>query len=471
MSIPVRLDPIYRGAPTSGALRTLREFHKDQGPFESYILPVSGNMAVAETLVEESVSPLSIICSDSNIYGAMIGYLCDTSKSPDELEFTPISPELETLLLGLPNDGSDAAECARISVALKWCQLAGTNDFMKWQRIDYEGHSAKYFDVYYKAFEAMHHKLNGMSFNLTHPHILLNKYRGDTSAFIWFQQPVSAKTFDPKGLYKWALPSIPKWNPKATTALLGSLADSAATVLTVVSETGDYKGIPGGEWERIYVDDKLKGNKRTYVLSTRKSSVRVMMKRKHAEVPDGMPATYDDHEITAESKVEFIKVRPEVSLYFYDLFVRELGAVKAETYYVFCIDGQVAGALGFFRREYVVKRNPKLYETFGLNITSQRYARLGRLLMKAMCSQEFITQFEIETNPDKLMLPPLTSLRTTCLTKYPEAKKNRGILKLTERKQLENGRYYLIYDTAIHQITIQEVLDEWILKHSGYGRK
>ena len=89
--------------------------------------------------------------------------------------------------------------------------------------------------------------------------------------------------------------------------------------------------------------------------------------------------------------------------------------------------------------------------------------------MMTITCQEFMDEFIFDVNPSLMPTKPLY-IQTTCLTKYPEAKKNRGILKLIGREQLPNGRYHLVYRTPIHQKTYAQVVQEWVTKHAKYGR-
>ncbi len=297
---------------------------------------------------------------------------------------------------------------------------------------------------------------------------------GSASTFILYGPPGYtagySKMFASHEAFTWLEPDIPELVIKDIGPFIAGLASCKANVMIFATEGHAIEALPEGDWTSIYVELNSKTMKRTYLTTNKPSNVGVAKRHKFRTPPGNIPPVYDDHEITEDSVVSFVKTDMDTSLYFYDLFVRDLGMVKAEAYYLFCVDGQVAGACGFDVRTYLTTRQPRLYETFGLSITSERYARMGRLLMAGLCSQEFVTQFTSQHCAKDLLLPPIQELQTTCLTKYHEAKKNRGLLKLVKREKMPNGRFHLVYRTPIHQTTFKDVMAAWLKKHAKYGR-
>ena len=477
MAETYQLDPLLKGGHTMGSLRALKAFlGENEGTFEKFVVPCAGNFAAVQTIVNAGIDPNKISCSDISIYSSVIGYVCDPSKKVSELEFQALAPTLVELLTQGPtiDVSEDVAEGARILYAVKWCQLQSDKEYIRYQQLELQESAIQIMNAYASTLHSLEALLGGLSYEIrdAHPHIQAEVEKAST--LLLYRPPgYSAgypKLFASGGAFKWNEPSFPPIKAKEVGPFVAALTNASACALLYIPEGAAYDDLPAAQWAALYAELNAKTMKRTYLLSNRESQVSVTNRRKFRREPENIPPVYDDHEITEDCKISFVKTDMDTSLYFYDLFVRDLGMVKAEVYYVFCIDGQVAGALGFDIRTYITTRQPRLYETFGLSIMSERYARIGRLLMAAMCSQEFVSQFMRDNCGKDLLLPPLEEIQTTCLTKYHEAKKNRGILKLVGREEMDNGRFHLVYRTPVHKTDFKECLAAWLKKHAGYGR-
>lgn len=472
-----KLDPIFRGGITSGALRAFESFLAEQEDrFDRYVIPAAGNMTAAQGIADHGIDPDKIHCSDISIYTSVLGYVCDPEKNVSDLGFQVLEPVLLALLIKGPTIecSEDVREGARILYAIKWCQLQGTTTYIEHLRKEVELGAGLILNAYAATLTELHTKLKGMHYEMRDAHPHMTEARDEEKTLIIYGPPGYgggySKMFASHGAFTWNEPAIPELVIKDIGPFIGGLVDAKATAMIFATEGHAIDDRPEGSWASIYVELNSKTMMRTYLLSNKASDVLVAKRRKFQVTPANVPAVYDDHEITEDCEISFVKTTLDMSLYFYDLFVRDLGMVKAEAYYLFCLDGQVAGACGFDVRTYLTTRQPRLYETFGLSITSEKYARMGRLLMAALCSQQFVTQFTQEHCAKDLLLPPIQEIQTTCLTKYHEAKKNRGILKLIKREKMPNGRFHLIYRTPVHQTTFKEVVAAWLKKHAKYGR-
>lgn len=466
-------DPIFKGITSSGARKSVKRILDERGDtIDRYVVPCVGQFTIPEALVNGGVDPSRIQASDITLFSSTLGYLADPTRKIDDLKFEILSEDAKELVAGFPQD-NDPQKAAVIMMVMKWAQMSGEKDYIVWQRREFLHQRQQIFAKYVETMQTFAQKMGGMSYEIQDAFAVIDEAAEDEKAFIWFNPPGYSggyeKMFDPKGHFVWPVPMIPELDPKKAGEYLDKLPAKKALVCVFATEGHALKEIPEG-WLKHYTELNEKTKKRTYVLINDKLKYGVLNRRKFYKIPKKLMPVYDDHEITSESKVQLIKTDRDTALYYYDLFVRELGMVNAEVFYLFCVDGRVAGTCGFHRSEWIMKRSPILYETFGLSITCQRYARIGRLLMMAITCQEFLDEFILDVNPS-LMATTITDLQTTCLTKYPEAKKNRGILKLIHREQLPNGRYHLVYKTPIHQRGYQECLDEWMKKHSTFGRK
>ena len=459
---------------SSGASRALIAFLEEKSDeFDKYVVPSVGNYTVAQAIVNRGIDPGKIHCSDTNLYSAVLGYLFDPTKTIDDLGFKALDSVLVALLTMGPTDGDDPEiiAAARILYALKWCQLQGTTAYIRGVLLEVEEAAGAIMNAYASTLTQLQALLGGLHFELQGAHDHIPDATGNERALIVFNTTQYGKVVPATAAFTWDRPAgvdlaqdeqkeIPVANAAACMLIYGTEGGSSVEDLFLMEG-----------WEAMYAELNVKKMTSTYFMSNRPSEVGMANRRKLRKVPGDLPPVYDDHEINAETEIGFARVDRDTALYFYDLFVKDLGMVDAEVFYLFCIDGQVAGALGLDSNHYRMRRIPKTYQTFGLSLTSERYARIGRLLIAGLCSRQFIDQFRVEHCPKDLMLPEIAEIQTTCLTKYHEAKKNRGLMKLISREKLPNGRFQLIYRTAVHETTYTDVVAKWLTKHADFKRK
>ncbi len=466
-------DPIFKGITSSGARKSLKQILDERGgSLNRYLIPCAGQFTVAESLVNGGVSPDKIYASDITLFSSALGYLADPDKKIAELKFEVLSEDGKGLLAGLSTD-NDVQLVAQIMMVLKWSQMYSEKDYSQWQKREYFSQRKLIFEKYVSSLKNFYDRMAGMKYEIRDAFKVIDESCASSDTFIWFNPPGYSggygKLFNPRGHYIWNDPLITELDPKKAETYINTLLTKPALICVYATEGHALKEVLDG-WYKHYTELNVKTKKRTYVLLNEKFGEGVLNRRKFHSPPKRLLPVFDDHEITAESKISLVKTDRDTALYYYDLFVRELGMVDAQVFYLFCVDGQVAGTCGFHRQEWIVKRTPIVYETFGLSITCERYARMGRLLMMSITCQEFIDEFVVDVDTS-LMPTPLTHLKTMCLTKYPEAKKNRGILKLIHREQMPNGRYYLVYLTPIWQRGYKDCLNLWLQKHAEYRRK
>ena len=469
-----KLDPIFKGGISSGAARALLAFLEEKDAFDAYVIPSVGNYTAAQIIVQSGVDPDKVFCSDTNLYSAVLGHLFDPTLMIDDLGFKALDPVLVALLTKSPalEYGDQIIAAARILYALKWCQLSGTSAYTRGLRAEVEHGVETILNAYAHTLTTLVSLLGGLHYETRAPYDHIPDATGDPAALIVFNSTHYGRVTPKTEAFTWSRPPGIELKEKETKEV--QIGDAHACILLYGTEgnvINDLAEAETGGWEAMYAELNVKKMTRTYFLCNRESRVAMANRRKLRTVPENLPPIYDDHEITAETEIGFVKVDRDTALYFYDLFVKELGMVDAEVFYLFCIDGQVAGALGLDSNHYRMRRIPKIYQTFVLSLTSERYARLGRLLIAGICSQQFIDQFAGEHCPKDLMLPPIAEIQTTCLTKFHEAKKNRGLMKLISREKLDNGRFQLIYRTKVHPTTYRDVVATWFKKHVNFKRK
>jgi hypothetical protein len=179
----------------------------------------------------------------------------------------------------------------------------------------------------------------------------------------------------------WNAPATPQFEPKRFEEVLARLETRPGPSL-IYRSFPELPQVPQN-WQLVY-SHPTKIRRFNCVLSTRGLPSRA------EQVVDAKPQlfpVYDEHEITAHSKVEVVKVDAQTGLYYRDLFVHRLGAkVVARIYFLILIDGQVTTAFGLSDDKAALFKSDYINETFGITRTSMQYHRLGKLFMLLLTS-------------------------------------------------------------------------------------
>jgi len=170
-----------------------------------------------------------------------------------------------------------------------------------------------------------------------------------------------------------------------------------------------------------------------------------------------------DYEITENSKIEFMKVEPQYCQYYRAIWTHNFVGGSAQINIVLLIDRYVAGVFGYQLAigSQVLK---DLLIMYGIAVPHQSY-RLGRLLTMIACNLQtlkvVLTDYQITR---------LHGISTTQLTKYPESKEMRGLMKLVDKEKGKLG-YKLTYKSEIQERTKEETLKLWFKKEETWKKE
>lgn len=473
-------DPIFRGQSTGGvrkAYRILIETKWDREKCDHFLFPCVASFGMAETAIKAGVDPKICQTSDISLYSSVLGYVFDPTKDPRDLDVTIDCDELNEILHDL-SEGSDEEYAAKLLMAIQLTQMESDRDWRVWQRREMVSQKEAVHAQMVAGLTKMNAGIGGLSYEVRDAIEHISEYKDDPRAWIWYNPPMFkgdyAQMFDTKGRYTWGTqPDIAQLYLETTADFVDELLDSPIVCTLGAENWYPIDSFQAGRWYKVYggLHNKLKRkvflciNKPEYV------DQKPMVERpKMKKLPAHVPPVYDDHEITQKSKIELLFTDETTALYFYDLFIKELGMTSADSYYLFLIDKQVAGVVGLQLSNFIVQRVPTVYEIFGICMTASKYLRLSRLRTKLLTCREFGDQIKREGITDNLMLPQLETYQYACQSKYPTNMQSRGIAKLKDRKKLKNGRWHLKYHTPFHQMPPKEVLKQWLHKHAKHQR-
>lgn len=245
------------------------------------------------------------------------------------------------------------------------------------------------------------------------------------------------------------------FDPAETGPFLQALGPCDELVLACVS--GD-KHIPDG-WVRLLAAET--SGSVDYVIANRDPGGRHVKTRRRPGSGSVWPLYADEHEIRPDSEVGMVCVDKDTALHYRDLLVHRLaGTTVSERYYLFLIDGRVVSVFGMHFRDQVTGKTAYCAETFGITITSQRYERLGKLLMLCLTSTDMLA-FLLHTSPTMLQRNPPLGLQTSSPTLRHEGKSDRGVMRLVSREPRPGGGFHLVYRTEWRAESWPQVMARW----------
>ena len=166
-----------------------------------------------------------------------------------------------------------------------------------------------------------------------------------------------------------------------------------------------------------------------------------------------------DYEITEKSKVQIISIKAAEAQYYRQLWTHNFVGSSATFNRAVLIDGMVSGVFGISKMQAT-----SLFIWYVMKVPHPTY-RLGRLLYMLAQNHCFT-----ETLLDDLEREKVTKVRTAMLTKFPENKEVRGIMKLVHRQKDKNNGFKQTCEAELTDRTEQETLEEWLRRERQWQK-
>jgi len=180
-----------------------------------------------------------------------------------------------------------------------------------------------------------------------------------------------------------------------------------------------------------------------------------------------------DYEVQKDSEIEIKQVKEGIMRYYASVLANKFVGYGGGSYYVFTIDGYVAGVFGLmiplssrFSSNKTGEKSVWISLAFSAKNKNWRIIRLNTYLscIKSLSSHLLLGVLKSE----------IKTISTTMFTNQPISMCHRGIMKLVERKdchEKEKGKYCLVYSKELDDRTLQQVFAEWHEKEIKYREK
>ena len=159
-----------------------------------------------------------------------------------------------------------------------------------------------------------------------------------------------------------------------------------------------------------------------------------------------------DYEISEKSKLQIVKVQGATAQYYRQLWTHNFVGSQATFNFALLIDGLVAAVFGISKMAA-----DSVFVWYVMKVPHKTY-RLGRLCYMLAQNKGFV-----DTLLDNIDREKVKKMRTAMLTKHPENKEVRGIMKMVNRQKDPQNGYKLTYEAELNDTrTEADTLKEWL---------
>ena len=405
--------------------------------YTRFVEPCAGTFAMANLAVQNGFKPEQIETSDVSMMPTVLGYAI-TDQPLDGLEIHAQGFSDEELL--------DPATALYAQLYLRTSKSAG-NEYFHNIMEDLRYRRAEHIESIRRQIETVRNLLHGMSYRPMDMWEHLKEVMDDPHAIIIANPPTYfsgyEKFYDTQGKMTWKEPDYKLFDPETGHAQLFEMMKDAKALLLCYQEKrpGEYIG------DAVYARAGTRADLNAYITSNRGDEAAALANGKKIKRPsESKMEPLDcsmlplDYEITEESRVQIIPIKAMNAQYYRSLWTHNFVGSAATFNRALLIDGYVAGVFGISK-------------------------------MQAESVFVWYVMKVPHTLLDSLEREKVVKIRTAMLTRFPENKEVRGIMKLVNRVNDKQNGYKLTYEAdIIDGRTEQSTLAEWLRKEKAWQK-
>lgn len=453
---------MFLGCTGSAEQKFLHGLFKNarEAGYTRFVEPCAGTFAMSNIAIDVGYKPTQIDTSDVSMMPTILGYaIC--GKPLNELRIRARGFSDEELL--------DPAIALYAQLYLRTVKKAGTEYFHN-LLADLSYNREKYIGQIRDSIENNRQRLGGMNYRAMCMFTHLREVIEDEHAIISINPPTYfsgyERYYDTDGLMSWKEPQYEMFDPTTGHGKLFEMMKDAKALMICYQEkpTGEYVG------DAIFARAATRKGMNAYLCSNRGEEAAILakgkaIKRQNEAALQPLPCSIMpiDYEVTEKSRVQVIKVKSGEAQYYRKLWTHNFVGSSATFNFAVLIDGMVAGVFGISNMS---GSGHSLFLWYVMKVPHKNL-RLGRLMY--MLAQNRILTDTITNDYDH---ERLSSMRTAMITKYPENKEVRGIMKLVERKKDKVHGYKLTYEAPIIEgRTERQTLEIWMRREQEWRAK
>lgn len=444
-------------------LKTLIETALKNG-YTKFVEPCAGAFAMSHLAVQAGFKPNQIESSDVSMFTSIMGYAI-TGRPLEEL--------------CLRAKGFDDDELLNPAVALyawKYLNLAKNagKDYFYNYLVDMEQRRDVHIKSIAEQLDRAKKILGGMSYRALDMWKHLDEVLDDPHALIVANPPTYLagfeKYYDTCGNMTWKEPEYSLFDPNNGLQELMDKVRNAKCLVVCYEENSPGKTAGSPVFARYGVRNGIN----VYLTSNRPDEAAFLAKGKKISRPNEqelLPLSCDilplDYEVTNSATVQILQIEQKSAQYYRKLWTHNFVGSQAPLNFAVFIDKKIAGVFGIDKAALTMgafgtRVSDSVFLMYGMTIP-HRFFRLGRLITMLAQNKKFIERICTDLEREKAR-----TLKTVQMTKYPEAKEMRGIMKLIKRESDSKFGYRLTYQSELKDRTERETLIEWLRREEKW---
>lgn len=425
--------------------------------FTRIVEPCCGAFAMSHLAVQAGFRPEQIEASDVTLFSSLYGYAI-MEKPLDDLEIS---------IEGLAD--AERGDYAAIMYRLIYSRIrreAGSDYFYAMLR-DLELNRDTHVAAFQKYIDRARGLLHGLTYRPLDLFDHIAEVRDDPKTLIVINPPTYKagyeKWFNYGEQVKWKEPKYGIFDPETDIQRLmhDVMGESQALILCYEETTaGKTAGSPifarHGSRAGLNVYTTTNHEAQAVALAEGRAIIRANEDRVEKLECSIMPS---DYAITEATVIGVKPITASVARYYRNLWTHNFqgGGGMVDIDLGLFADGLLVGVMGVGLQAPMSSATDLMFLIYGITPQHQ-WLRLHRLMVMLSLSREFLSGFVPEQK-----LRGYTQLSTTMLTKYPESKEMRGLMKLREKKKGPLG-FTLKYRADLNDKSESQVLREFLNK-------
>jgi len=426
--------------------------------YTRFIEPCSGAFALAHLAVQSGFKQEDIETSDVTLFSSLYGYGI-TKKPLDELQITATGFTAEEL--------QDHATAMYALMYLKTSAMSGS-DYIYALLRDMQERREFHIQTINDQLERARTLLQGMNYRPLDMYDHLKECLDDEKAIVVINPPTYKagfeKWYDTKGHVTWKEPEYGIFDPVTglTELMLETCANSKALVICYEENSvGATAGYP------VFARYGVRKGINVYLTTNNPELCVRLSEGKHIDRGNEtelkpmkcsiLPST---HVVNEKSKFEFMEIEAKHAQYYRSIWTHNFVGSRGQFNIGIFIDGFIAGVFGFNLTMAATLLDNALI-MYGVT-PKHETLRLNRLLTMLAVNMETLGSVVKDYN-----LKHVKGVQTTQMTKYPESKEMRGLMKLVAKDKGKLG-YKLTYFSEIKVRTKQQTLIEFLKREATW---
>ena len=435
--------------------------------YNKFLEPCAGAFAMSHLAVQSGFKQNQIESSDVSMFTSIMGYAI-TEQPLDELCLHAKGFSDEELL-----------DPAVALYAWKYLSMAknAEKDYFYNYMIDMEQRRDEHVEFLREQLNRGKELLKGMSYRALDMWKHLEEVLDNPNALIVANPPTYRagfeKYYDTNGNMTWKEPEYGIFDPETGLIELMNEMKNAKCLILCYEENEPYKTAG----EPVFARYGVRNGINVYLTSNRPDEAEFLAEGKKIARPtaqDLIPLNCQmlpiDCELTENTEVHVCKIEQKSAQYYRKLWTHNFIGSSAPLNFAVFLDDKIAGVFGLDKSALTMgafgtRVSDSVFLMYGMTVPHRKY-RLNRLLTMLAQNRTFIMD-----NCTDLEREKAKTLKTVQMTKYPEAKEMRGIMKLEERKEDSKFGFRLTYKSDFKDRTEQETLAEWLRREKKWQKE